>query len=1382
MKQFFTLLIFVLLVQVASAQTPATLDGVETLNNKTLASPYVANLLGSSAASGTLTLMSTSSATKGKIIFGTSVYDEVNNRMGIGTAAPQNVLHVASNILTANTEVFPFRSSESTTAKGVVIGYYTNSAGTDVAESRIRSTGTVPLAIGTPTYPQAIYILNNTLGNIGIANLNPTARIHIGAGSATPSTAPLKFTSGTLMTIPEPGSVEFNGADLFYTNGSGARKTTTNLEDNQIFTGLKTFSNTTITNSIIPSITNAYTLGNTTFAYSSVYATNFLATSGSAATIGTAGPNSLVFSLGGVAAGRVFPSTGNWVLQNGGTAVDAGYKLDVVGTARVSGQLSLPQAAGIAPMLVTSNTVVANLNADMVDGAHASDFSRKVALTSAGIATDLNTWTKVLTINMGTNDHYDGNLLLAINGMNGAWGTTVISVGFRQYIVGQTPSMAVNIVSSSGGSAFGDDSFKMVTEGYNSDYTLYVKKTIAYGQFQITELSSKYRGGALTYFSNQGWSPIDPTGTYTAVSSGIRYQNGTGSYSIWHSGNLNNLNQLTTRNYSDLQNKPTTLAGLGVTDALPLSGGTLTGNLNGTSAIFTGIINSVKESSYGQMILSNYSSQFDYYRSDLNFRRARGTQAAPLSTAYNDWLGGVNFWSANSGGTFANPSATVVGIVDGTPGAAYTPGRLAFQTSDGTANPVDRMTIKNNGQVGIGTIAPITKLHIADATFLANTNSITIAGQPDFTYYYGIGGAGTTGSEGIGIWGGTQTVAKSPENPQFFVQRGGNVGIGNITPAYKLDVTGSTRVSSQLYVTGEGLFGGLVSTKNVATTGFGDASQLKLTTNATAQYGNDNSLVFAAGSANVAGIRGIYDRYNTPSASGGRLEFWTRTSETAITEAGRITNGGNWLINSTTDAGYKLDVNGTSRFQNKLTLATGTASSAPLSIPSGVLVTTPTAGNIESNGTSLYFTNSSAVRKTLLTLEDAPVFSGNLTAVALNTSQIIPATETVDAQNEWSNGIYLNSLSGSPYGTINGWNSNILSIATFKVSNIRGFQIASNTNNRFSIRSFHTSDGPRNQWNTIWTTADFGAGSLSNWNNAFGWGNHATAGYLKADINGDVLVGQNAGNISSSSPMFAGVKPKFEINTFKSGSVLPLEDAVVIRSSYTSATAGLKRLGLLLKMSSESNAGESNKSGGMILESSSVYSNDPELSLITSNTKRLSISSTGVISLPNMAGVGDRILSISSTGVLGISTDVVNTKTDQLILGTKNFFTGVYVGEKSNTTAVDPSVKLWVNGKIKTRSILVDPKNWADYVFDKDYQLASLRDIEAFIKINKHLPEVPTRAEVNANGVNVGEMNEILLKKVEELTLHLIEKDKQMSSQEERIKKLEDALLKLSEK
>lgn len=67
----------------------------------------------------------------------------------------------------------------------------------------------------------------------------------------------------------------------------------------------------------------------------------------------------------------------------------------------------------------------------------------------------------------------------------------------------------------------------------------------------------------------------------------------------------------------------------------------------------------------------------------------------------------------------------------------------------------------------------------------------------------------------------------------------------------------------------------------------------------------------------------------------------------------------------------------------------------------------------------------------------------------------------------------------------------------------------------------------------------------------------------------------------------------------------------------------------------------------------------------------------------------------------------------------------------------------------------------ADYVFENDYKLKSLEDVEAFIKKNKHLPGVLGKAEVDAKGFQVGEMTKKVLEKVEELTLYLIELKKE---------------------
>jgi hypothetical protein len=71
-----------------------------------------------------------------------------------------------------------------------------------------------------------------------------------------------------------------------------------------------------------------------------------------------------------------------------------------------------------------------------------------------------------------------------------------------------------------------------------------------------------------------------------------------------------------------------------------------------------------------------------------------------------------------------------------------------------------------------------------------------------------------------------------------------------------------------------------------------------------------------------------------------------------------------------------------------------------------------------------------------------------------------------------------------------------------------------------------------------------------------------------------------------------------------------------------------------------------------------------------------------------------------------------------------------------------------------------------DYVFEPGYKLQSLSDLEAYVKANKHLPEVPSAREME-KGVDLAEMNLKLLKKVEELTLRVIEMDKQMKKLEE---------------
>jgi len=111
-----------------------------------------------------------------------------------------------------------------------------------------------------------------------------------------------------------------------------------------------------------------------------------------------------------------------------------------------------------------------------------------------------------------------------------------------------------------------------------------------------------------------------------------------------------------------------------------------------------------------------------------------------------------------------------------------------------------------------------------------------------------------------------------------------------------------------------------------------------------------------------------------------------------------------------------------------------------------------------------------------------------------------------------------------------------------------------------------------------------------------------------------------------------------------------------------------------------------------------------------------------------------------------------------------------------------PQYPLDVYGTIHSKQVNVDLSGTPDYVFDKDYHLPTLAETETYINQNHHLAEIPSADEVAKNGLNLGEMNKLLLKKVEELTLYLIEKDKKEKEQDARINKLEDEIKNLVKK
>ncbi|MDR2270590.1 MAG: hypothetical protein LBF27_06760 [Sphingobacterium sp.] len=98
----------------------------------------------------------------------------------------------------------------------------------------------------------------------------------------------------------------------------------------------------------------------------------------------------------------------------------------------------------------------------------------------------------------------------------------------------------------------------------------------------------------------------------------------------------------------------------------------------------------------------------------------------------------------------------------------------------------------------------------------------------------------------------------------------------------------------------------------------------------------------------------------------------------------------------------------------------------------------------------------------------------------------------------------------------------------------------------------------------------------------------------------------------------------------------------------------------------------------------------------------------------------------------------------------------------------NPLARLAVNGNILAKEIKIKTDiTVPDYVFDPNYQLPSLSSIEDYVKKHRHLPEIPSANEIQKDGVDLTAMNLALLKKVEELTLHLIAKEKEIDELKE---------------
>tara|TARA_R110000796_G_scaffold250650_2_gene380108 strand:+ start:4600 stop:5529 length:930 start_codon:yes stop_codon:yes gene_type:complete len=120
-------------------------------------------------------------------------------------------------------------------------------------------------------------------------------------------------------------------------------------------------------------------------------------------------------------------------------------------------------------------------------------------------------------------------------------------------------------------------------------------------------------------------------------------------------------------------------------------------------------------------------------------------------------------------------------------------------------------------------------------------------------------------------------------------------------------------------------------------------------------------------------------------------------------------------------------------------------------------------------------------------------------------------------------------------------------------------------------------------------------------------------------------------------------------------------------------------------------------------------------------------------------------------------------------------FNSLYLLENLGIGTANPgNYKLAVNGDIHAREVKVDLVGWPDYVFKEDHDLPSLEEVEKHIREKGRLINIPSAKEVEENGIQLGEINKLLLEKIEELTLYILEQHKDLESKDSKIKSIEN--------
>jgi hypothetical protein len=187
----------------------------------------------------------------------------------------------------------------------------------------------------------------------------------------------------------------------------------------------------------------------------------------------------------------------------------------------------------------------------------------------------------------------------------------------------------------------------------------------------------------------------------------------------------------------------------------------------------------------------------------------------------------------------------------------------------------------------------------------------------------------------------------------------------------------------------------------------------------------------------------------------------------------------------------------------------------------------------------------------------------------------------------------------------------------------------------------------------------------------------------------------------------------------------------------------------------------------------------PSTTTVTAGTN-VTVTGNGSTATPYVVSANDTSI-YANNGIINQATTisgnrVVDMNNSNIWFNTANSTTrgNIYIGSSAVYPNTTGNYKLFVEGGILTEKVKVSLRssaNWADYVFANDYKLMPLKEVETFVKANKHLPGIDSAEVLAQNGIDVAEMQSKQMEKIEELTLYIIDQDKKIEAQGQALEK-----------